>query len=382
MLPGIESRLPSGSIDFQIVLNPGGRVVQVLRVPRGLAVGIILFIVLVSGAEVWAQAPTATTGSATGISASGATLNGAVNANGNSTTVTFEYGTTVAYGTTVTADQSPVTGSSDTAVSVALTGLAINTTFHYRVVATNSGGTTYGADMTFTTLPQLPSVTTQAVSGITTTTAVGNANITDLGNPNPTAHGVVWNTGGNPTTADSFTDEGAAASTGAFTSNITGLSPNTTYYVRAYATNTAGTAYGNQVSFTTDASAPTATTGAATAVGSTGATLNGTVNANGDSTTVTFEYGTTVAYGTTVTADQSPVTGSSDTAVSVALTGLTSNTVYHYRVVGQNSSGTTYGEDTTFATLILEQIPVLSREGAAVLIGLLALAGVLAVRRL
>jgi len=95
--------------------------VQVLRVPRGLAVGIILFIVLVSGAEVWAQAPTATTGSATGISASGATLNGAVNANGNSTTVTFEYGTTVAYGTTVTADQSPVTGSSDTAVSVALT---------------------------------------------------------------------------------------------------------------------------------------------------------------------------------------------------------------------------------------------------------------------
>jgi phosphodiesterase/alkaline phosphatase D-like protein len=265
---------------------------------------------------------------------------------------------------------------------VALTGLAINTTYHYRVAATNSGGTTYGADMTFTTLPQPPAVTTQAVSGITTTTAVGNANITDLGNPNPTAHGVVWNTGGSPTTADSFTDEGAAASTGAFTSNITGLSPNTTYYVRAYATNTAGTAYGNQVSFTTNASAPTATTGAATAVGSTGATLNGTVNANGDSMTVTFEYGTTVAYGSTVTADQSPVTGSSDTAVSVALTGLASNTVYHYRVVGQTSSGTTYGEDTTFATLILEQIPVLSREGAAVLIGLLALAGVLAVRRL
>jgi phosphodiesterase/alkaline phosphatase D-like protein len=277
----------------------------------------------------------------------------------------------------VTADQSPVTGSSDTAVSVALTGLAINTTYHYRVAATNSGGTTYGADMTFTTLPQPPTVTTQAVSGITTTTAVGNANITDLGNPNPTAHGVVWNTGGSPTTADSFTDEGAAASTGAFPSNITGLSPNTTYYVRAYATNTAGTAYAE-----VSAQAPTATTGSATGISASGATLNGTVNANGASTTVTFEYGTTVAYGTTVTADQSPVTGSSDTAVSVALTGLASNTVYHYRVVGQTSSGTTYGEDTTFATLILEQIPVLSREGAAVLIGLLALAGVLAVRRL
>jgi len=356
--------------------------VQVLRFPRGLAVGIILFIVLVSGAEVWAQAPTATTGAATGISASGATLNGTVNANGASTTVTFEYGTTVAYGSTVTAGESPVTGSSDTAVSTVLAGLTSYTTYHFRVVGTNAGGTTYGADMTFTTLPEPPTVTTQAVSSITTTTATGNANITDLGNPNPTAHGVVWNTGGTPTTADSYTDKGAAASTGAFTSNITGLSSNTTYYVRAYATNTAGTAYGSEVSFTTDAPAPTATTGTATAVGLTGATLNGTVNANGASTTVTFEYGTTVAYGTTVTADQSPISGTADTAVSVTISGLLPGTTYHYRVVGQNSFGTTYGADSTFAALILNAIPVLSAEGAAVLIGLLALVGALAVRRL
>ena len=84
------------------------------------------------------------------------------------------------------------------------------------------------------------------------TTATGNGNITDLGVPNPTQHGVCWNTTGTPTTGNSKTEEGAASATGAFTSNMTGLSPNTKYYVRAYATNSAGTSYGAEVNFTTN----------------------------------------------------------------------------------------------------------------------------------
>jgi hypothetical protein len=98
---------------------------------------------------------------------------------------------------------------------------------------------------------QAPTVTTQAVTGTGTTTATGNGTITDLGAPNPTAHGICWNTTGNPTTSDDKTDKGAASSTGAFTSDMAGLSPNTKYYVRAYATNTVGTAYGADVFFTT-----------------------------------------------------------------------------------------------------------------------------------
>ena len=96
-----------------------------------------------------------------------------------------------------------------------------------------------------------PTVTTQEVSSIGITTATGNGNITSLGAPNPTQHGVCWNTTGTPTTTDSKTEEGATTATGAFTSNMTGLSPNITYYVRAYATNTAGTGYGSDVSFKT-----------------------------------------------------------------------------------------------------------------------------------
>ena len=96
--------------------------------------------------------------------------------------------------------------------------------------------------------------------------------------------------------------------------------------------------------------APTVTTDATSAVGTTNATLNGTVNANNASTTVTFEYGETTAYGMTVTANQSPVTGSTNTAVSKTITGLTNGVTYHYRAVGQNANGTTYGADMTFTT--------------------------------
>lgn len=104
--------------------------------------------------------------------------------------------------------------------------------------------------------PVLPTVTTEAVTDISTTTATGNGTITDLGVPEPTAHGICWNTGGTPTTVDGHTDEGTASATGAFVSSMTGLSPNTTYHVRAYATNTAGTAYGADVTFSTAAAPP------------------------------------------------------------------------------------------------------------------------------
>ncbi len=99
--------------------------------------------------------------------------------------------------------------------------------------------------------PSAPTVTTQAVSGIGQTSATGNGNLTSLGSANPTAHGFCWNTTGTPTTANSNVDLGGKASTGAFTGSLSGLTANTPYYVRAYATNTVGTAYGDQVTFTT-----------------------------------------------------------------------------------------------------------------------------------
>jgi phosphodiesterase/alkaline phosphatase D-like protein len=297
-----------------------------------------------------APTPTVTTNAATAVTADSATLNGTVNANGDSTIVTFEYGTTTSYGSTVTADQSPVSGSSDTAVSADITGLAPNTTYHYRVKGQNSSGTSDGADMTFTTNASPPTVTTNAATAVTATSATLNGTV----NANNASTTVTFQYGtttsyGTTVTADQSPVSGTSDT--AVSVDITGLIPNTTYHYRVVGQNSGGATDGADMTFTTDKIAPTVTTNAATNIGAESATLNGTVNANNDSTTVTFEYGTTTSYGTTVTAAQSPVSGSSDTAVSADITGLIPDTMYHYRAVGQNSAGTTYGADMTFTTL-------------------------------
>lgn len=95
----------------------------------------------------------------------------------------------------------------------------------------------------------LPTLTTTAITSIETTTAISGGIISSDGASNVTSRGICWSTNTNPTTADSKTSDGTGS--GTFVSNLTGLLPNTTYYVRAYATNSVGTAYGNQVSFST-----------------------------------------------------------------------------------------------------------------------------------
>lgn len=130
--------------------------------------------------------------------------------------------------------------------------------------------------------PLLATLTTSTVANIASTTAIGGGNITSYGGAAISARGICWNTTGNPNSANSKTTDGS--STGNFVSSITGLTAVTTYFVRAYATNSVGTAYGNEISFTTlppPATLPTISTNAISGITNTTAISGGNVTSDG-----------------------------------------------------------------------------------------------------
>jgi len=147
------------------------------------------------------------------------------------------------------ADDKTTDGEDLGAFTSTMTELLGNTTYYVRAYATNSAGTGYGPTVSFTTLVDLPKVTTAAVTEITKTSAVSGGDATYDGGATITAKGLAWSTDANPDITDNVIDGGTE--TGLFISNLTGLAINTTYHVRAFATNSAGTVYGDDISFTT-----------------------------------------------------------------------------------------------------------------------------------
>ena len=227
-----------------------------------------------------------------------------------------------------------------------MTGLAENTLYYVRAYAMNGNGTSYGNELTFITAT---TVTTSPVSNITQTTAISGGNVSPGGGAPLIAKGVCWSTIANPTIADSHSDDGTG--TGFFFSNITGLSANTTYYARAYATNISGTSYGNQQSFTTSPALAIVLTSDASNVLLTTATCGGNVTSSGGaSVTVRGVCWSTVANPTT--ANPKTTDGSGTGSFTSSLTGLTANTLYYVRAYATSTAGTAYGNEITFTTLL------------------------------
>ena len=230
----------------------------------------------------------------------------------------------------------------------ALTGLTSGTMYYVRAYATNSAGTAYGNEVTFSTTAITGAMlTTTAVTSITSTSAASGGNITADGGSPVTARGVCWATTVDPDLTKSKTTNDAG--TGSFTSNITGLTPGTVYHVRAYATNNSGTTYGSDVQFTTLAVIPTVTTVTITVFTQTTATAGGNVTANGGAA-VTARG---VCYGTATgptTAGEHTTAGTGDGVFTSDLTGLTPGTLYYVRAYAVNSAGTAYGSEETFTT--------------------------------
>jgi hypothetical protein len=289
-------------------------------------------------------APMPTTSAATALTSAAATLNGSVNPEGVPTTYYFQYGTTAAYGSK-TATQSAGSASTAQTVATNVSGLAATTTYHYRLVAVSAGGTVVGGDLTFTTskLP-VPAVGTGLATGVTTATAVlnGTVNPEGLATSYYFQYGTTSGYGHNTATHSAGSGTGSTAAS----QSLSGLAARTTYHYRIVAVNAGGTVDGKDATFVTTG-APTVTTGAASAVATTTATLTGSVDPHGIATTYHFEYGTKSP--STHTAVASAGAGSATVAVSAPLSKLAPGTTYVYRLVAVGAATAT-GATHSFTT--------------------------------
>ncbi|MGO0059031.1 S-layer homology domain-containing protein [Brevibacillus fluminis] len=239
--------------------------------------------------------------------------------------------------------------------------------YYNSFVAANNTDTTYA--FTYSgSLQSSPTVTTDAsATNITNSGATVGGDVTSDGNATITERGVVYSTSVNPTTSDSKVTATATATTGTFSVSLTGLSANTTYHYRAYATNAQGTSYGSDETFTTSAtqSAPTVTTDAsATNITNSGATVGGDVTSDGNASIT--ERGIVYSTSANPTTNDSKVTATATTGTfSVSLTGLSANTTYHYRAYAVNAQGTSYGSDQTFTTSATQSAPTVTTDASA-----------------
>ena len=193
----------------------------------------------------------------------------------------------------------------------------------------------------------LPVITTTAASSITSTSVVSGGNITFDGNDPITSRGICWNTTGNPTITDTKTTDGSGK--GIFNSSISGLTPGTTYYICAYATNSVGTAYGNVITFKTTATKPTLTTVDVTEITANSATSGGNISNDGGATVSV--RGLCWSTNPNPTTDHFKTTdGAGPGIFSSALTNLTSGTIYYVRAYATNNMGTSYGNEVSFNT--------------------------------
>jgi phosphodiesterase/alkaline phosphatase D-like protein len=296
------------------------------------------------------HAPRVATVEAGNVASTSVTLNGNLTWVGTETSiaVSFEYGQTEGgpY-TAVAAGTRGSIGSFATDVS----GLTPGTTYYFRAKAVASGyDPVYGDELPVTTLPVPPTVTTGVATGVTATTATLGGDLTSLGTP---AENVTvsfeWGTvAGGP--YPSYSAGQTMANTGAFSASLTGLSASTTYYFRAKADGVGDPVYGLEKDFSTlsDGTLPSATTGDASNITTTTATLSGNLTGMGTATTVmvSFEYGTTTSYGSETTAQSMTAIGSA----TANLTGLTAGTTYHFRIKADGEGEPIEGADKEFTT--------------------------------
>ena len=312
------------------------------------------------GVETFTTTPSkVSTGDATEVKQESATLNGTVDPEGLATTYYFEYGRTPAYGSTTSTPPGSDLGTTtpgDHAVSAPITGLEPGKTYHYRIVAVNSNGTSKGVDRVFVASPAVKDVETLPATEVNRGDAMLHGSLDPNGMEThyyfeygtSLRYGSTTSAPPGPAVADSSPGDQEVSF------QVTGLRAGTTYHYRLVASNdTYGTSVGQDRVFTTPAAVNSVSTDPATEIETENATLNGKLDPDGIPTTFYFEYGKSTSYGQTAPAPPGvPVDDSSPGVKSVqyVLEGLEPGTTYHYRIVAANDTGETRGGDQVFTT--------------------------------
>ncbi len=296
------------------------------------------------------------TGEVGEIGKTSATLHGSLKPNGIDAHYYFEYGETLSYGSTSPAPPGTDAGKGDVATeevvpaTTVLSGLKANTTYYYRLVASNEFGSTPATEGgSFKTLPNDPVVTSESVAFVESEEALVSAVV----NPNEastTYHFVYGSTASYGSSAPvSELELGSGGEGLTVLLTLTGLQPGTTYHYAVVATNAGGSTYGPDQTFTTaPAALPVVGTGGASEVSQNSAVISGTLDPNGVPAGYEFDIGADTTYGVRVFGDA----GSGDAPETFTFTmhGLAAGSTYHYRLVAHNAFGTVYGADQTFTT--------------------------------
>ena len=365
------------------VLRPAG--LTTLGSSHGVAVGHSAGVIYVSDDEKGTVdifgppvvLPDVSTGSASSVSTTGATIAGTVNPDETPTTYQFEYGTGTSYGQLSPASPE-VVGSDNTVhnLSATLTGLLPGQLYHYRLNASNSNGTNSGQDQTFRT-PGASVVDGEFSPFIAITTVVLEAQVNPNSQDTTCRFEYVSDAAYNVAAPDPYSagaslpcpaDLGSGFGDQSASVKVTGLTAGTLYHFQVVAVNASGSTQGatevGDQTFTTLAPPPVVSTGAASDISPTGARVTGTVNPEGLPTTYRYQYGTDTSYGESSVSIEAG-SGSSEVAAPSTLSTLQPDTVYHYRLVATNDDGTSYGQDQTLTTAAAVLQPIVATGGAS-----------------
>ncbi len=298
--------------------------------------------------------PDVTTGKASKLARTTAILSGTINGDGKPAKYSFQWGVTEALGQSTSQQSS---GGGEEKVSFTLAELHAGTTYFFRIVGENENGANFGTLHEFTTPEAVEGLTTGPVEELQPTSATLTGSLKRGGFE--THYYFQWGTSTaygktspeTPAEVPPAKEEKEEKEARVLETGLSGLVPNTTYHYRLVAENSFGVSHGADQVFTTSGP-PRITSESTSAIGHEEATIHAKVDPDQLSTTYHFEYGESTAYGAEVPlGGQNIGAGSAPVPVLAALTKLKLGVTYHFRVVAENSAGTTFEPDQHFTTV-------------------------------